>query len=671
MAMTLGPLPASPTEPVTEILHGVPVMDPYRWLEVRDSPRTQKWLEEQTAYARAYLDAIPDRERIRKRVEELLAVEVVSEPWKVGQRYFYLKRKAHQEQPVIMMRQGDSRAEIVLVDPAARGEGSATAVSIVKISGDGNILAYGVRRDGADSQSVEFLDVSRGQVLPDRLPDGFGPGLIFSPDGLGFSYSHKIIGSSRYNDRTVYWHAFGRQPEEDLEIFFAGEDANLHVAVFGSSDGKLLGYVVSGSNDPMTFDLYVQDWAAAKSAQKILERVPSVFFPFFAGNRLLALTDRQAPNWRIVTIDLNHPEPEHWCDVVPESQHRIESFAVVGGLVCVCYLENNSTRIEAFGLMDGGRNTIPCPPQGQASLIWRPLESDTLFYEFSTFDQATTIFSYQPGNLEHTVFAKTQTTFDPSSIELRQIRYESKDGTEIPMFLVSRRQQLLTGPLPTLLTGYGGFGYNHTPQFKSSSSFLIEHGFLFAIANVRGGGEFGEKWHLAGKRHKRQNSVDAFVSAAEWLVKNGYTDPEKIAISGGSNAGLLVGAALTQRPDLFRVVVCSGPLLDMLRYHRFDFADCWVEEYGCAENKEDFPHLLEYSPYHRVEDGVPYPAVMLVSGDADTRCNPMHARKMAARLQAATSSSHPVLLSYRPTRGHMPTQPLKLRIDAVTDRLAF
>jgi prolyl oligopeptidase len=671
MQQLLQARPHTSAEVVIDILHGVEVLDPYRWLEDQNSPRTREWLREQTVYARAYLDAIPGRERIRKRIEELLAIEVVSEPWKVGNRYFYLKRKAEEEQPVIMMREGNSGEEIVLVDPAARGQGSAIAVSIVKIARDGNILAYGVKHNGADSQAVEFLDIGRRQILADRLSDGVGTGIVFSSDGLRFYYAHEITGSSHSDYRAVYSHEFGHQPEEDPEIFFAGQDQNLHVGVFGSWDGKLLGYRVTHSQDPVTVDLYMQDLASGRPVQKVVERTESLFCPFFVGHNLFAMTDHKAPNRRIVAIDLDRPQPNRWSDIVPESRRRIEDFAIVGDWICVNYLANCSSHIEGFGLTDGRRVTIPCPPNGTALLIHRPLETDTLFYEFSTFDQPNAIFSYQPTNREHHVWAQSLVSFDPSSIELQQVHYKSKDDTGVPMYLVAGKQRLSTGPLPTLLTGYGGFGYNHTAQFRASSAFLIEHGFLLAIANVRGGGELGEEWHLAGKRRKRQNSFDDFIAAAEWLVDNGYTTPTKLAISGGSNAGLLMGAALTQRPSLFRAVVCSGPVLDMLRYHHFDRADRWIEEYGSADNLEDFPHLLAYSPYHRVLDGVPYPSVMLVSGDADTRCNPMHARKMAARLQVATSSSHPILLNYKPTWGHMPALPLSMRIDAVTDRLAF
>src|SRR6266568_421649 len=671
MSLTLNSPPSTPVERVTEVLHGVAITDPYRWLEDQNSQQTRKWLEEQVTYTRAYLDAIPGRERISKRIQELLAVEVVSEPWRVGERYFYLKRKPYQEQAVIMMREGNSGEEIVFLDPEDRGEGSATAVSILNISKEGNLLAYGVKQGGEDSQSTEFLNVDRKQVLSDRLPLGFGPGIVFSPNGRGFYYSHEVIDTARPHYRAVYFHEFGSTPNHDIEIFFAGEDPKLHLGVFGSTDGQLLGYLVIHSEGPLKFDLYLQDLSGANPARQILQGIEAVFAPFFVGNKLFALTDWKSPNRRIVAIDAEHPEWDQWVDIVPESPLRIKDFAVVGDSICLGYVQDVASRIEVFDLTGHWRRTVPCPPHGTARLLPRPLESTTLFYSFSSFTRQPTIFSYHVPNGEQNEWATGSATFDASSFEIKQVRYKSKDGTLVPMFLVARKGQRSSGPLPTFLTGYGGFGNSLTPQFNAYSTFLIEQGFLFAVANLRGGGEFGKEWHRAGKRHNHQNAIDDFIAGAEWLLENRYAAPGKIAIGGGSNGGLLVGAALTQRPDLFRAVVCLGPLLDMLRYHLFDFASMWVDEYGAPEMQDDFRHILAYSPYHRVEERVPYPAVLFVSGDADTRCNPMHARKMTARLQAATNSGRPILLDYRPTWGHVPLQPLTRRIEALTDRLAF
>lgn len=671
MVLTLNPPPPTPVEPVTEILHGVPITDPYRWLEEQHSPRTRKWLEQQASYTQMYFDCISGRDRIRKRIEELLAVEVVSEPWKVGNRFFYLRRQAHGEQPMIMTRQGESGEEVVLVDPNLVGEDPSVALSILNISGDGRLLAYGARHGGTDSQTVGFVNVAAEQILADRLPHGFGLGLVFSADGRGFYYSHEVTDAVRPHYRAVQWHQFGTETDEDVEVFCAGESPDLHVGLFGSQDGAVLGYGVTISNDPMMFDIYLQNSVGRGPARQILESIPAVFVPFFVGHELFALTDWRSPNFRIVSIDLKRPDREHWVDVVPESTLRIKDFSIVGASICVGYVENLANKIEVFDLTGRRRTTVPCPPQGTASLLRRPLASDTLFYNFSSFDRPPTIFSYDVANGEQKEWAKSPVTFDPYSFEIEQTRYKSKDGSLIPMFLVARKGQRSSGPLPTFLTGYGGFGNSKTPQFNAYSTFLVEQGFLFAEANLRGGAEFGEEWHRAGKRHNRQIAIDDFISAAEWLLENNHAAPGKIAIGGGSNGGLLVGAALTQRPDLFRAVVCLGPLLDMLRYHLFDFASIWLDEYGTSELDDDFRHILAYSPYQCVQKGMSYPAVMLVSGDADTRCNPMHARKMAARLQAATNSNNPILLDYKPTWGHAATQPLTRRIEALTDRLAF
>ncbi len=670
MPLTLNP-PPTPVEAVTEMLHGVPVTDPYRWLEDQKSPRTRKWLEEQIAYTRTYLDALPGRDRIGKRVEKLLAVEVVGEPWKVGNRNFYLKRKSHSEQPVIMMREVGSDEEFLLVDPVDRDSTATNAVRILAVSKGAELLAYGISHGGDPFHVTEFLDVNSGQILADRLPLGLACGLVFSSDLTGFYYSHEIARSNRPHYRAVYWHKFGSGPERDLEIFFGGEDVELHVELFGSTDGRFLGYRVARASDPQAYAVYVQDIASGKPPRKILEETGSIFVPCFIGSRLLALTDWDAPNLRIVAFDVNDLVYENWLEIVPESHHRVSDFCVVDHLVCVARVENISSQVEVFDWSGRQENLVPCPPNGTVHLIRRPIESDTLFYKFSSFTQPPTIFSWHPASSEQNKWAEAQVPFDSSSILVEQTRYKSKDGTEIPISLVMKKGTQSSCPRPVFLTGYGGFGSSRTPQFNAYSAFLIENGFLFAVANLRGGGEFGTDWHRAAQRHKRQNAIDDFISAAEWLVAMGLTTPGKLAIGGVSNGGLLVGAALTQRPDLFRVVVCVGPILDMLRYHLFDTAHYSINEFGHADNEEDFRHLLAYSPYHRIRNNVSYPSVLIVSGDLDRACNPMHARKMAARLQAANNSGHAILLDYRKTWGHVPVQPLTGRIEALTDRLAF
>jgi len=669
MTLTFAPPPETPVEPVTEVLHGVSVTDPYRWLEDQNSPRTRKWLEAQTAYARSYLDVLRGKDRLRKRISELLDTEVISEPWKVGDRYFFAKRSRGEEQPTLMMREAGSAFDLPLVSPTETGDGTRTAIGILGISHDGKLLAYSVRQGGVDAYSVGFLDVEQRRIMTDRLPYGYCLGLVFCPNGEGIYYSHVTPETACWKRRSVRLHKFGTNPECDIEVFSMGKKQRFHFRLTSAVHGRSLGYVVVSSDDPPRTDVYLHDLTENRSPQLIVEGVEGCFLPMFMGNQLLVLTDRKAPNFRVIAIDPAKPEENNWSELVPECGRQIHDCAVVGDSVFVVYVEKCSTRVEIYDRAGQRRGALPCPDMGTVRLIPCQPESDKLFYQVTSYARPPEIWAYHEPTGTAEAWAKSQVPFDPSSFEVRHTVYPSKDGTEIPISLMWKKGIRLAGA--AFLTGYGGFGVSITPQFAVYATILMEHGLLFAVANLRGGAEFGHEWHLAGKRHNRQNAIDDFISAAEWLLANKHAACGKLAIGGGSNAGLLVAAAMTQRPDLFRAVLCQGPLLDMLRYHKFDMADLWISEFGSADVSEDFPYLNAYSPYHRVKSETAYPAVMLISGDCDSRCNPMHSRKMAARLQAESSSPHPILLDYRPNWGHAAVQPLTSRIDALTDRLAF
>jgi prolyl oligopeptidase len=673
MAHTVQEPPQTLVEPVTEVLHGIEITDPYRWLEDQNSPRTRKWLEEQSAYTRAYFAAIPERERIWTRVRELLALkEVVSEPRNVGDRYFFLKRQEDREQPVIVMTDGLFGPETVLVDPALRENGNLTAVSIAAISADGRFLAYSARQGGTDHSSLEILDVERSIVLPDRLPEGFCTGFVFAPDSSGFYYSHRELQDPHPNYRAAFWHQFGTERSQDRATFFAGEAPNLFLGILSSPESNLLAYVISLTGKSPRTSLYLQVMSAEPSEARLLvTEIKGCFVPFFVRSQLLAFTDFAAPNFRIVQIDSVRPDPANWHDILPGSDKRIQQFSVAGEQVFVTRIDRFSTSVQAFGL-EGGRKEAPkFPSGGTIDLLNRTNATDQLFYSHSSISEPAAIYCYDTRREEVIPWNRTSAPDDLSEIAVEETAYLSADGTSVPLFLAAREDLLHCGPLPTFLTGYGGFGSCVTPRFTAFATFLMEQGFLFAVPALRGGSELGEEWHRAGKRENRQNSFDDFVAGAEWLIREDRSISGRIAIGGGSNAGLLVGAAITQRPDLFRAAICLGPLLDMTRYHLFNFAAGWADEYGSPEDQEDFQSLLAYSPYHHVLDRVAYPSVLLISGDADTRCNPMHARKMAARLQAATGSTYPVLLDYKTAWGHTPVQPHSKKIEALTDRLAF
>lgn len=671
MSVVLQSPPCTPIEPNTEVFHGVAVTDPYRWLEDQDSDRTRHWIEEQSNYARAVLDAIPIRGEVRRRVAELLAVEMIGPPYQIGDRYFFVKRVEQQNQPVICMRQGRHGEDHILVDPNVYWADGRMSVHIVSVSSDGKLLAYGVRHGAEDYQIVKILDVTTRKTLPDDLPRGSLGSFIFAADSRSYYYVHEVTGTPNSHRCAAYKHVLGTDPKEDRELFCVGEYPYMKLGMRFSDDRRYVGYIVLRSDTTNRIDLYVQDLFENSLPRLIAEGMEEPFYPWFAKNQLLVVTKFEATNRKIIAIDLASPQRTNWRDVIPESTAPITQFAVRNGFIFVSYVEDISTRTDIFDLTGRKHGSIPYPGKGSASLITNTINNDELFYTFSSFIHPDTVFSYRTNTGEQAIWSERKVASDPSFVEINQVQYQSKDGTFVPMSLIGRRGLSKNKSTPTILTGYGGFGKCLTPQFSAFATFLVEKGCLFAVANVRGGSELGARWHQEGKRQKRQNAFDDFIAAAEWLIDTGFTVPEKLAAVGGSNGGLLVGAAVTQRPELFRAVVCMGPLLDMLSYHRFPITKSWIDEYGSPDDPEDFRCLYGYSPYHNVREGIEWPAVLLVSGDADTRCDPMHARKMTAKLQATTNSNKPILLEYRALRGHMPVLPLSDRIEGLTDRLAF
>jgi prolyl oligopeptidase len=667
MTNVLNTPPSAVIDPVRERLHGVEIVDPYRWLEDQESSETRRWLEDQAVYTAAYFAMLPMRDQVRSRVRELLSAPLAPAPWKAGDQYFFLKRSERHEKPVIAVRDGATGEETPLIDPVDHGKNA--AISICAISEDGNYLAYSVRTTGADYAAIEIFDVKRNIVLPDRLPEGLCTAFTFAPDGSGFFYAQQD--PSHLGARKVaLWHELGTDIADDVEVFSAGAGNDVYLGITASSEANLLIFSVYVAGKRPRTSIYLQSIEPKAKAKLLIRDVGGSFVPFFAGRQLLAYTDFEAPNFRIVSIDLNNANPGQWKDIAAETDRRIQGFAVAAGEVFVTRTDRFSIRLEAYS-QNGERRDIPIPSYTSIDLLDHGNSTDILFCSLTSITQPATTYRYCAEANELAVWHKSGTFLDPSSVAIEETTYRSMDGTSIPILLIARKDVLHAGPRPTFLTGYGGFGSCVTPRFTAFATFLIEQGFLYALPALRGGSELGEQWHRAGQSRLRQNAFDDFIAAAEWLLSRRRSAEGRVAIGGGSNAGLLVGAAITQRPDLFRAAICLGPLLDMTRYHLLDRASTWAEEYGSPEDEQDFHHLLKYSPYHRVEDGAHYPAVLLISGDADTRCNPMHARKMTARLQAANRSEHPILLDYKSAWGHTPVQPLSVKIESLTDRLAF
>jgi prolyl oligopeptidase len=658
--------PMTRTDNVTETIHGVTLTDPYRWLEDQDSPDTRAWIKSQNEYSASVLGELPFRNRIRERLTQLLKIDTISPPFAKGGRYFLSKRRADQNQSVIYVRNGLNGKDEVLLDPNTMSADQTTSIGIQDVSPDGKLMVYSVRQGGEDEVTISILDVDTRKDLPDHLARG-RYGVSLKPDKTGFYYS-------RFTNNVggrIYYHAMGTDTAKDVEVF--GKEYGPAVGVFGgvSPDGHyLLLFASHGSAGDKT-EIYFQDLRTNGPITTIVNDIDAGFSPDIAGDHLYLLTNWNAPNRHILDVDLKKPERSSWREVVPEGASVINGLSAVGGKLFVDYLENATSQIRVFDPSGKFVRDITLPAIGTASGMRGDWDRDEGFYTFSSFAQPTTIYRYEVASGKQEVFARINVPVQSDQIEVKQVWYESKDKTKIPMFLVYKKGIKLDGSHPTFLTGYGGFNVSLSPGFSSLAAYWAESGGVYAQPNLRGGGEFGEKWHKAGMLEKKQNVFDDFIGAAEWLFKNKYTSPSKLAISGGSNGGLLVGAAMTQRPELFQAVVCGYPLLDMIRYQSFLVARFWVPEYGSAENAEQFKYIYAYSPYHHVKKGEKYPAVLFVTGDADTRVAPLHARKMTALVQASTGSERPVLLHYNTKAGHSGGLPVSQIIEDQTDELSF
>jgi len=661
--------PFSAVEPVVDVLHGVPISDPYRWLEDQNSPRTRSWIEEQMQYARAYLDAIPDRARIRERVRELLDTETYDSFLKAGSRYFFRKRMPGQEQPCIYLREGLCGEDRLLIDPAARGTGPYTAVRPLYASSNGKLLLYEVKQGGERTGVFELLDVPARQTLPDSLPHGYLRGFAFTPDERSFYYVHEAPSGPRPHYRALFRHTLGAEPRSDEEVFVAGDSEHLRLALI--SGVRTLGLLVYRLQDGVRTDFYIRGMEPNDRVIPVLRDAQYWFSPRLLPGRIVAALDEKAPNRRIVEVQARTNQNPLYFDLVPETNASIQDWAISSNHIAVSYVEGTHAQLIAFDRFGKPLHDVLPNEFGSVRLAWSsPLEDDLLL-ERQSFTRPKELLHYNLTSGATTMWSKPAPTLDVQEYLSSEITYHAKDNTSIPMLLVGHREALQQERQPLVMTAYGGFGLCSTPQFSVLVACLLESGCLFALPNIRGGSEFGAAWHQAAKRLRRQTAYDDFLSAVDHLVTTGKTEPRRLAIFGGSNSGLLVAAAMTQRPELFRAVLCIAPILDMLRYHRFDTSQLSNDEFGTADDPAEFEVLAKYSPYHSVRTQTPYPAVLIVSGDADQNCNPLHARKMTARLQAANSADTPILLDYSPLRGHSPVLPLSHRIEALTDRLAF
>ncbi len=666
--------PSTPTSAAAETLHGETIPDPYRWLEDGDSAGTREWTEAQNALTRSYLDAVPGRGELHRRLDQLLAIGAISVPTPARGRYFYQRRDGRQNQPVLYVRQGVHGEDRAAIDPNALDRTGAIALDWYYPSDDGHLLAYGLSENGSEQSVLQVLDVDTGAILGDRIPHTRAADLAWLPGGTEFYYTRypapgEVPEGEEHYHRAIRFHRLGSDPAGDPLVFQPAEKEHWP-SVGISPEGRWLVIGVARTFDQT--DLYVQDLRSGAPPVAVAKDLPASFEGEVAHGRLFMRTNLDAPTYRLYAVDPERPGRDGWREIVaPRPDAVLEGVRVTADRLALSYLEHASSRLRLTDHVGGHGREVPLPALGSLFGAGAEWDGRELFYGFSSYTVPPGVYRIDLETGAGDLWRRVETDVDPARFEVSQVSVRSKDGTGVSTFLVHRTGLIRDGNNPLYLTGYGGFNISMTPAFSRSLLLWLERGGVVAIPNIRGGGEYGERWHQEGMLGRKQNSFDDFIAAAEWLIEKRYTTPARLAAAGGSNGGLLMGAVLTQRPDLFRAVVVQVPLLDMLRYHRFLIARLWIPEYGSAEDPEQFPWLRAYSPYHHVRDGVAYPAVLLATAESDTRVDPMHARKMAARLQAATSSPRPILLRLESRAGHGAGKPLNKVLEELTDTWAF
>jgi prolyl oligopeptidase len=658
--------PATRKGATVDSLHGVSIPDPYRWLEDQDSPETRAWIAGENRCTEASLSAIPGRDRITKRLGELLKTDSFTRPHERNGDYFFMKRAADQDLFVICRRHGTDGSDEVLIDPQGLSPDHSTSIDLFAVSSDASLIAYEIRLGGKDETTVHFLDVKTRRDLPEQLPQANYYSAEFEPNSHGLYYVRTTSEGPR-----VFHHVMGSPVTSDTEIFGKGFGPEKIIFSQLSRDGRYLLITVIYGSGSQRSELYFKNVQADSPVKPIANDADALFYGQIEDGSLILRTNWKAPKWHIFSVDLDNTRREAWKEIVPETDAPFENLALYGGKIFVQYVRNAVTQVKIFDLDGKPRGEIHLPSLGAVSGSRGEWDSRNVFVTFESFNVPESIYRYdvQTGDLKSWVAPKVP--IDPNAYTVEQVWYESKDKTRIPMFLLYKKGLVKDGLRPALLTGYGGFNVNLTPGFYAPAIEWADAGGIYAQPNLRGGGEFGEAWHQAGMKDNKQNVFDDFIAAGEWLVANHYTNSGKLAMEGTSNGGLLVGAALTQRPHLFRAVICGYPLLDMLRYQKFMKGSFWVPEYGSADDPIEFKYLRQYSPYQNVKDGIQYPAVLFITGDGDTRVAPLHARKMAARLQAATGSKNPILLLYDTKSGHSGGRPLGKQIEEETDGISF
>jgi prolyl oligopeptidase len=672
--------PRAKTEVVEDTLHGHKITDPYRWLENSQAPDTQQYVHEELAYTRSVLDPLPGRVQIHQRLTQLLSIGTIGTPQLGGKYYFYTRREGTQNQPVLFVREGIHGKDRVLVDVNQLAADGTVALDWWFPSEDGKYVAYGTSASGSEESTLKVIDTASGKLLPDTIERTRFASVAWKKDNSAFYYSrHPKKGDVPPGEEVyhvkIFYHTLGTDPAKDPLIFGEGRKAQdiPGVQLADDDDRWLLITVFQGWAKS---EMYLQDLKAGTPPVEITSGKDFLYSGEIYQDKLYITTNEDAPRSRVLVVDAANPKRENWKEIVPQSDAVLQNTSIVGGKLGAQYEKNASSLLKLFQLDGKFIADIPLPAIGSVNGSGSKWNRQELFFGFQSFTIPPSIYHYDLSSGKTDLWDKVNAPgIDPSAYEVNQVWYTSKDGTKVPMFVFHKKGLQLNGHNPTLLTGYGGFNISLTPNFVGGRYLWLEHGGIFAVANLRGGAEFGEEWHQAGMLQNKQNVFDDFISAAEYLISEKYTDKDHLAIQGGSNGGLLVGAAFTQRPDLYRAVVCQVPLLDMLRYQNFQIAKLWIPEYGSAEDSKQFDWLYAYSPYHHVKQGTQYPAILFMTADTDTRVDPMHAKKMAALMQAEAangqSRERPILLRIETKAGHGAGKPITKQIEEGTDIYSF
>ncbi len=685
MTLTTGTLDAQQaqiTYPVTRKVdtvddyHGKKIADPYRWLEDDHSADTKQWVDAQNAVTQNYLASIPFRPQVKQRLEELWNYPRYGTPFREGKYYYFYKNDGLQNQAVLYRQEGLNGTPEVFIDPNKLSAKGTAALGGLSFSKDGKYCAYLVAKAGSDWQEAFVMDVASKQLLSDNLDWIKFSGLSWKDHGFYYSRydapDEKSKLSKKNEFHKVYYHKVGTAQDQD-ELIYVDKDHPLRNAGVGlTEDERFL--ILSTTEGTSGNELYYRDLHDASQTDfKLLVKgfayEPSVIEN--VGGKLLLLTNHDAPNYKLVLVDPKNPAKENWKTIIPEQKEVLQGVGTAGGKLFASYLKDASTRIVQYSVDGKLEKNINLPGIGSAGGFGGKKEDQTLFYTFTSFVSPPTIYKYDIPTGKSEVFRKTEVKFNPADYETKQVFFTSKDGTRVPIFLSYKKGIRMNGQNPLLLYGYGGFNIPMTPGFSVSNLFFMEQGGIYAVVNLRGGSEYGEEWHKAGMLEKKQNVFDDFIGAAEYLVREKYTSPSKLAIRGGSNGGLLVGAAMTQRPELFKVALPAVGVMDMLRFQKFTIGWAWVTEYGSSDKPEQFDYLLKYSPLHNLKKGTAYPATLVTTADHDDRVVPAHSFKFAATLQAAHAGGNPVLIRVETQAGHGAGKPTSKLIDEAADVWSF